>query len=163
MCNCGDADAFHELMNNASIADNTFYIPHPMTRPQADRWIKYYSDPSPKNGDTHWGIFQKAFPNSFLGMISLYDFNPNRTEAELGFWIGEPYWNRGYATEALAAVIEFAKNDLDLQHIFANHQLSNNASAAVLEKNGIKVTRTEEQMNPKTRQNEWVCYRKLTL
>ena len=58
--------------------------------------------------------------------------------AELGYWIGEPYWGRGYATECCKILIKRAFDDLNIDTIYATYKLSNKASKRVLEKLGFQ-------------------------
>ena len=58
--------------------------------------------------------------------------------AELGYWIGEDYQARGYATEACRILIKRAFEDLDIKQIFATYKQENIASKRVLEKLGFK-------------------------
>lgn len=58
--------------------------------------------------------------------------------AELGYWIGEPYQGRGYATEASRALIKRAFDDLAIERIYATYKCENTASKRVLEKLGFK-------------------------
>lgn len=58
--------------------------------------------------------------------------------AELGYWIGEPYQGRGYATEASRALIKRAFDDLAIERIYATYKCENIASKRVLEKLGFK-------------------------
>jgi len=58
---------------------------------------------------------------------------------ELGYWIGKPFWNKGFATEAGRALIEIAKT-LKLPRLEASHFLDNPASGRVLEKLGFRPT-----------------------
>ncbi|MFH1377867.1 MAG: GNAT family protein, partial [Planctomycetota bacterium] len=58
--------------------------------------------------------------------------------AEMGYWVGKPYWNQGYCSEAGAAVIAFAFNTLRLNRVSATCFARNAASARVLEKLGFK-------------------------
>lgn len=58
--------------------------------------------------------------------------------AELGYWIGEPYQKRGYATEASRALIKRAFDDLAIERIYATYKCENAASKRVLEKLGFK-------------------------
>ena len=57
--------------------------------------------------------------------------------AELGYWIGKPYWNQGYCTEAARAAIQFGFEQLELNRIFANHFVRNPASGRVMQKLGM--------------------------
>lgn len=58
--------------------------------------------------------------------------------AELGYWIGEPFWNKGYITEALGTLLAHGFNVLGLHKIFAHHMLENAGSGKVMIKNGMK-------------------------
>ena len=56
----------------------------------------------------------------------------------MGYWIGLPYWNNGYCTEAARAVVDFAFTDLGLHRIFAHHLVRNPASGRVMQKIGMR-------------------------
>jgi RimJ/RimL family protein N-acetyltransferase len=58
--------------------------------------------------------------------------------AEIGYWLGEEFWGRGIATEALKAVTEHAFNEYDLCRLYAHVFEWNQASARVLEKAGYE-------------------------
>ena len=58
--------------------------------------------------------------------------------AELGYWIGVPYWGRGYATEAAREVVKYGFEKVQLNRIFAAHFKHNPASGKVLQKIGMK-------------------------
>lgn len=58
--------------------------------------------------------------------------------AELGYWLGVPYWGEGYATEAARAVIRHGFEHLRLHRIFASHFKENQASARILAKLGMQ-------------------------
>ncbi|MCL7959647.1 MAG: GNAT family N-acetyltransferase, partial [marine benthic group bacterium] len=71
-----------------------------------------------------------------VGAISLrLDFEHAR--AELGYWIGLPFWGRGYATEAAVAMVGYGFNELGLNRIFAHHVARNPASGRVMKKAGF--------------------------
>ena len=63
--------------------------------------------------------------------------NRDHENAELGYWIGKPYWNQGYATEAAQAVVDYAFTALRLRRVFAHHFSRNVASGRVLKKIGM--------------------------
>ena len=65
--------------------------------------------------------------------------------AELGYWIGVPFWNRGYATEAAEAVIKFGFEELGLNRIEAEHFTRNPASWRVMEKLGMTLEGVRRQ------------------
>ena len=60
------------------------------------------------------------------------------SHAELGYWIGVPYWGKGYATEAAKAVVRYGFEQIKLNRIFAHHFKPNPASGKVLRKIGMK-------------------------
>jgi RimJ/RimL family protein N-acetyltransferase len=57
--------------------------------------------------------------------------------AELGYWIGKPFWGRGYATEAARALVQYGFDTLGLHRIYARHLTRNPASGRVLHKIGM--------------------------
>ena len=63
---------------------------------------------------------------------------PEHDHAELGYWIGVPYWGAGYATEGARAVMQFGFETLSLNRIFASHFSRNPASGRVLQKIGMR-------------------------
>jgi RimJ/RimL family protein N-acetyltransferase len=69
------------------------------------------------------------------GIMFHYDDVP-----ELGYWLGVPYWNKGYATEALHALIDYAFTDLSHEALQAGARVTNPTSRRVLEKCGFQWT-----------------------
>ena len=57
--------------------------------------------------------------------------------ASIGYWVGEPFWNKGYASESLKEVLVFAFDELKLNKVYAQHESSNLASGRVMQKNGM--------------------------
>lgn len=78
-----------------------------------------------------------ADTNQFIGLIGLRIGKPNYKTAEVWFKIHLNYWNKGYTTEALAKLLEFAFKDLGLHRIEAGCAVENIASVKVLEKAGM--------------------------
>jgi RimJ/RimL family protein N-acetyltransferase len=62
-------------------------------------------------------------------------------QAEIGYWIGKPYWGKGYASFAVQHLLSFAFNQLQLSRVYAHVLDYNEASKKVLEKNGLIFTR----------------------
>jgi RimJ/RimL family protein N-acetyltransferase len=73
---------------------------------------------------------------TLVGAISLR-LELGHERAELGYWIGVPYWGRGYATEAAGAMVGYGFDELGLNRIHAHHLARNPASGRVLEKTGF--------------------------
>jgi RimJ/RimL family protein N-acetyltransferase len=74
----------------------------------------------------------------FVGIISIDNIDKINRNAEVGYWIGKEYWNRGIATESLTLVIDYAFNKLDLHKIYASVFVQNAASIHVLEKCSLR-------------------------
>jgi len=72
-----------------------------------------------------------------VGLISIKD-----STAEIGYWIGEPYWGRGYCTEAVKAIIDHAFDELNLITIIAEHLTAKPASGRVMIKAGMTHMKT---------------------
>ncbi|HLR25379.1 MAG TPA: GNAT family N-acetyltransferase [Fodinibius sp.] len=123
------------LADNRKVADMTLSIPHPYQPKDAVAWINAAIEGF-KDG-SHFIFAICPLPgNDFIGGIGL-EINKGFDRAELGFWIGEPYWNNGYRTEATAAILHFGFNELALNKIYASHFLGNPASGRVMQKNGM--------------------------
>jgi len=75
--------------------------------------------------------------NRLVGIISLKNIDYDNKKANLGYWIGEPYWGNGIATESVALVINYAFSVLGLKELCAYVYSENKASIRVLEKNGM--------------------------
>ena len=63
--------------------------------------------------------------------------NQRFNRAELGYWIGFPFWGKGYATEAAQAMLKFGFEQLNLNKIYAVHTTENPNSGKVMQKNGM--------------------------
>ena len=63
--------------------------------------------------------------------------SPPHANAEMGYWIGKPYWNRGYGTEAAGGVLRYAFEQLGLNRVYAAHFRRNPASGRIMQKIGM--------------------------
>lgn len=84
--------------------------------------------------------------NELCGTITI-DIHKFFPRAELGYWISIPHRNKGYASEAVRAVIEYGFSSLNLKRIQAVHDINNPASGRVLEKAGMVYEGTLRQYN----------------
>ena len=73
---------------------------------------------------------------SFLGVIGLHR-DANGRAAELSYWVGKPFWNQGYATEAVKAVLRHGLAELGLDRVDAAHFTRNPASGRVMQNAGM--------------------------
>lgn len=130
-----DTPVVQRLVGAASIADTTLNIPHPYLDGMAEAWITTHAEAYANRENV---VFAIAVPNEGLvGAINLR-LELDHRRGELGYWIGEPYWGRGYATEATIAVIDFGFTSLDLNRIEARYLSRNPASGRVMQKAGMQ-------------------------
>jgi [ribosomal protein S5]-alanine N-acetyltransferase len=85
----------------------------------------------------YWGM-ELIESKVLIGLIDLYDFNSNETNCNVGYLIGYNWWNKGYGTEALRAVVDFAFNYVKVNEISAAHNTDNPASGRIMEKVGMQ-------------------------
>lgn len=128
-----DAPELHQLINNREVALNTLRIPFPYPEGEAERWISTHGEKT----DDHVFAVTLREENALVGCVGLH-VKPDHDHAELGYWIGQPFWGRGYASEAAAAVVHFGFGSLPLNRIFAMHFARNPASGRVLQKIGMR-------------------------
>ncbi len=108
-------------------------FPHPYTEQDARDWIQSATQQNP---ETHFVI---ASAQEAIGGIGLrLQEDVHRRSAEIGYWLGEPFWGQGVATRALCALTEYGFAHFDLVRIFATVFEWNPASARVLEKAGYQ-------------------------
>jgi RimJ/RimL family protein N-acetyltransferase len=127
-----DAKAVAALANDRRIAENTARIPYPYKLADAEQFIVGAN----KKGEAAYLItLRDGMIIGACGLMFHYDDTP-----EIGYWLGVPYWNKGYATEALHALIDYAFTDLTHDAVQAGARVTNPASRRVLEKCGFQWT-----------------------
>lgn len=106
-------------------------FPHPYTPADAEAWIREVAGQRPP---TQCVIEIEGEAAGGVG-ITLQD-NVHRRSAEIGYWLGEPFWGRGVMSEVLPAFTAYAFATFDLCRIYATVFEGNHASARILEKAG---------------------------
>jgi len=131
-----DAPAVQRLAGERDVAASTLTVPHPYPDGAAGEWIATHV--------TAWAeqrVLTLAVTTSgddaLVGAVGLALAMADR-RAELGYWIGIPWWNLGYATEASRAMIDFGFTSLGLHRIMARHMARNPASGRVMQKLGMQ-------------------------
>jgi len=124
-----DALRMSQLAGNIRVAETTLNVPHPYQPDMARSWISTHEAGWTERKNIVYAITLTE-TGELLGTIGLHDIKPD--QAELGYWIGEPYWGRGFCTEAAKAVIAFSFEILELSKVVAEHLKSNPASGAVM-------------------------------
>lgn len=133
-----DVDAIQALANDVDIARNTLNIPHPYRREDAEDWIASHPDQLQRRKAVTYAVTtREEGGGGLVGAVGLI-LELEHERAELGYWIGRPYWGRGYATEAARAVIGWGFGALELHRIHASHFPRNPASGRILRKLGMR-------------------------
>jgi [ribosomal protein S5]-alanine N-acetyltransferase len=130
-----DAPIVQKLAGERDVASTTRLIPHPYPPGMAEQWIAALPELYQKAEMINWGVAMQGGP--LLGTIRL-TLNPVDNHAEMGYWIGKPFWNNGYCTEAARAVMVYGFDVLGLERIYANYLARNPASGRVLHKLGMQ-------------------------
>ena len=89
------------------------------------------------------------FRGRHAGTIGVNRINWTLQMAEIGYWIGKPYWGLGHASEAVARAVAYAFGEGGLERLEASCHESHVASRRVLEKNGFRFERLGPEKNPK--------------
>ena len=129
-----DAPQVIALASVAEVAATSLSIPHPYPETLATEWIASHA--ALANKGMHIFALTRREDGVLLGGISL-GITHRHQRAELGYWMGLPYWNQGYATEAVQAVIAWGFAQHPLNRIFAQHFACNPASGRVMQKAGM--------------------------
>lgn len=131
-----DAPLVRELAGDARVAAPTLNIPHPYPSDLAARWIAGHVAAAAEGRFYTFAIADRAAAALF-GAITLR-VEAAHARAELGYWLGVPYWGRGYMSEAARRVTAFGFAVLGLHRIQATCLPGNPASARVLEHVGMR-------------------------
>ena len=117
-------------------------VPHPYTAEDARFFLDHVV-----TTEATWAMILKA-TQAMVGAVGL----TRRTEgtAELGYYVGQPHWGRGYASEAAAAVVNHGFTKLGLSLIVGGFLADNPASGQVLLKLGFEVTGAGERFSMAT-------------
>ncbi len=130
-----DADDVRRLAGDRAVADTTLNIPYPYEDGMAEKWISNHRDWFEFREQAIFAVTLRA-ENTLIGAIGLR-LHPHDDRAELGYWIGKPYWGQGFATEAGRAIVDFGFEQLGLNRIYAHHFSRNPASGRVMQKLGM--------------------------
>ena len=130
-----DADTVEKLAGDNQIASTTLNVPHPYPKGGAKEWIATHE---PKYLEGKGVVYAVTLKNSgeLIGSIGLMSMVEHH-QAELGYWVGVPYWNQGFCTEAGKAILEYGFETMGLNRIHACYLTRNPASGRVLGKIGM--------------------------
>jgi RimJ/RimL family protein N-acetyltransferase len=131
-----DVPTVVRLAGVKEIAATTLQIPHPYVEEDASTFFAKANEDFRAGRSVSFAITIQA-NKELCGAVGLH-IAKEHNHAELGYWIGVPYWGQGYATEAAGAAVASGFDSLHLNRIFAHHFAGNTGSQRVLEKIGMR-------------------------
>lgn len=128
-----DAQRLAELADNYNIWKNVRdYFPHPYSETNAVEFIEFTNNEESRKN------FAIIYEDELVGICGLIlQDDIYKHSAEMGYWLGEDYWNKGITTVVIKLLLQYAFKDLHLTRIFAKTFGTNRASQKVLENNGF--------------------------
>lgn len=129
-----DIDSLVKYADNKKISDNlTDAFPYPFAKKDAEEFIARFTKDDPQRA------FAIEVNGEACGAVSVFpQTDIHRKNAELGYWLAEPYWGKGIMSAVVREVIKYGFATFDITRIFARPFGSNIASHKVLEKAGMK-------------------------
>ncbi|NOT72538.1 MAG: GNAT family N-acetyltransferase [Hyphomicrobium sp.] len=126
--NTADASRIAVLGGDWDVARMTGRIPYPYTAEQALHWVSDLAE-----GEVVFGIEHAG------SLIGICGFSPDGNgSAEIGYWIGRPFWGQGFATEASQALMSYGFNKAGVKRFTCCHFTDNTQSARVARKLGFR-------------------------
>lgn len=130
-----DVDAvYHNWTSDEKVTPYVSWSTHKNveeTKGVIQHWINEY-----ENGSYNW-VVELAGTGELIGSISVISISQKHKNCEIGYCYGSKYWNQGYATEALKAVVDYMLNVCGMHVVEAKHYSLNPASGRVMEKAGM--------------------------
>ena len=130
-----DAPDIQRLAGDKDIAATTRDIDHPYEDGMAEKWISSCQRQKESGELVHFAI-TLIDNKAFIGTATLH-LDSDGKGAELSYWVGKPFWNQGYASEAASALVSHGFTKLNLGRVYAAHFSRNPASGHVLQNAGM--------------------------
>lgn len=133
-----DAEALYKYASDPDVGPRAGWPPHQSIQESLKVIRDYFS-----NGHT-WALELKKTGEA-IGCMGYYAYGESNipiglNDAELGYWIAKPYWNKGLCTEALKAMVNYCFNTKGFHTLWCDFFVDNPASGKVMKKCGFKDT-----------------------
>ena len=138
-----DTPRVKQFAGAPEIASVTLNIPHPYPDGAAEGFIQQ-THKWAEVGEQYTFAITLKVEGALIGCIGLV-VEKRHNKAEVGYWLGTPYWRQGYMTEALEAILNFGFGQVKLNRIFATHLTRNPASGRVMQKAGMQYEGIQRQ------------------
>ncbi len=128
----------HYLDSDKVYSENTANMPYPYKEADAEFLIHEVVDKGFENETDFVFAIRNKENGLIMGLIGIHHWDKANQKAEIGYWLGKEFWNKGYVTEAMTEVLAFGFKVLNLNKMFANFFPHNPASGRVMEKSGMR-------------------------
>lgn len=130
-------DLFPELATLLSNPKVHRYFPHPLNEIEAREFMKRVLERDERDGHSFWAVFKKE-DSTFIGICGLLtQMVDGQEELEVGYRLDDAYWGQGFAPEAAAGCVKYAKEKLKAHSVISLIRPINRQSIRVAEKNGF--------------------------
>lgn len=142
----GDQKQEIEGINNLNVSKWLLVVPYPYTKKDADWWVNHCIEKYKKKKKEGYPFaIELKEGKKVIGGIGIDKIDKSQGKASVGYWIAEPYWKKGYGSEALRELLKFAFDKLKLRRIEAGVFAGNPSSGKLLEKFGAKLEGTKRK------------------
>lgn len=131
-----DASDMYEYSSNSNVTRFLTWTEHESLR-YTKQYIRYIISRYRTGDFLDWGIVLKS-NDKMIGTCGLTSIDTENSRAEIGYVLNPDYWNNGYASEAVRAVIEYLFNVIGVNKVEARIMTGNLPSASVLKKCGLR-------------------------
>jgi RimJ/RimL family protein N-acetyltransferase len=133
------APAIQTLASDALIAA-TSNVPHPYPLDGAITWIRYTMAQRELGREVNFAVMSTNEPHGakVVGVCGVLNITGTPRRGELGYWIGVPYWGRGYATAAARTLVRIVFQEHGVAELYSSCLVRNRPSFRVLEKTGFR-------------------------
>ncbi len=137
-----DASTLHEILGDRATMK---YYPAPFSLEAVENWVNRSIESYHQNGFGLWAVILKE-SGLFIGQcgISLQNIDES-VVPEIGYHFNKAYWNRGYATEAAEASLQYGFQNFDFESIFIHTYIKNTPSQRIAQKIGMKKVKEYEK------------------
>lgn len=139
-----DAEPMAVLANNINVARMLAHMPHPYSISDAEKFI---SNAQRNSGRACVYSITEADTGRLIGVGSLHE-TPEDDEPHMGYWIGEPYWGKGYASEAARGLVDLYFKVTNRPILLVSARVNNEASKKVIRKCGGKHIGSSQAVHP---------------
>ncbi|MEC9343164.1 MAG: GNAT family N-acetyltransferase [Pseudomonadota bacterium] len=130
-----DIEDIADLANNYQVARMLSSMPHPYFAADAQEFIEKVG-----RAAAHGCVYAitEASSGRFMGVCGLHEDPSRHALPFIGYWLGEPYWGRGYASEAARALVDLFFKVTDRDQLLISCRVDNHASRRIIEKCGAR-------------------------